>query len=164
MAYDPFGSINGGAQSEAQGVCAQLDTLIPTLDNPYEAAVLQLLCALLQKGSGMPARDIPNPLPVIIDSGGGGSVASSAFEERHSVLVTSTIAVAANPDRKGGWVRNLSDVDFYVSFSGTAVMTKPTLLNPGATLSFSGNGWLYVGAVSVIHGSTGAKILEVVEM
>jgi hypothetical protein len=81
-----------------------------------------------------------------------------------NVATSSTPVLPANATRKGGWVRNISDSEIYVSFSTTATSGKPSLLSQGASLSLSGQGWVYTGAVAAIHAATGTKTLEVVEL
>ena len=98
--------------------------------------------------------------------GGGGNTAVSSATTQAIISVTpsNTSVLSSNSSRVGGWIKNISDVDIYVSFSGTAATNKPTKVRPDASLTLSGDGWVYQGAVTAIHGDTGSKSVEVVEL
>ena len=105
-------------------------------------------------------------LKAIVANNGATPVASAVQSEAIvGVTPVSGIILAANPLRKGAWVKNISDVDVYVSFSPTATLVKPTRLAPGSPPLFAGVGGTvtYTGVISAIHGSTGTKNVEVVE-
>lgn len=98
--------------------------------------------------------------------GGGGNTAVSSATTQAIVSVTTsnTSILSSNSSRVGGWVKNISDEDIYISFSGTAATNKPTKIRPDASLTLSGDGWVYQGAVAAIHAGTGSKSVEVVEL
>lgn len=116
-------------------------------------------------------KTMANSIPVVLAS--DQSALSATFtpstasgvttEALVSVATTSTSVLASNASRKGGWVRNISDVDIYVSFSATATTAKPSALSPGSSLSLGDSRCVYTGAVAAIHADTGSKSLEVVE-
>lgn len=91
----------------------------------------------------------------------------SAVQTEDIIPVTNgnTPLVGANPARIGGWVRNIDEVDIYVSFSNLATVGKPTKLRPGGSLSLGGDQYIYTGPVSAIHDD-GANVrnVEVVEL
>ena len=98
--------------------------------------------------------------------GGGGNtaVSSATTQAIISVTTSNTSILSSNSSRVGGWVKNISDEDIYISFSGTAATNKPTKIRPDASLTLSGDGWVYQGAVAAIHAGTGSKSVEVVEL
>lgn len=106
-----------------------------------------------------------NPLPVSGSLSISAATASAITTEATiNVATSSTSVLASNSSRKGGWVRNISDVDIYVSFSGAATTSKPTRVSPEQSLYLAQWGGIYTGAVSAIHASSGSKSLEVVEL
>lgn len=74
-----------------------------------------------------------------------------------------SVVLAANASRKGGWVKNIDVANVYVAFGATATVLTPTLLEPGASLLFENGGVLYTGAVAAITGG-GTGSLEIVEL
>lgn len=81
------------------------------------------------------------------------------------VTDVSTTLLNANADRIGGWVKNISAIDIYVSFSDVATTSKPTKLIPGASLSFAGPQYIYTGKVTAINSSGSTpRNMEVVEL
>jgi hypothetical protein len=103
--------------------------------------------------------------------GGSGIVVTTtlptaATSNSGIVLVnnTATAVLGSNPARKGGWVKNISDVNIWVALGSTAAITDPTLLTPGSSIVFGVGGVvLFTGTVSAIHNDSGTKSLEVVE-
>jgi hypothetical protein len=98
-------------------------------------------------------------------TGGIPTASSAATQTIINVNDTSTSVLASNSSRKGGWVKNISVSNIFVSFSGTASVSAPTLVEPGNTLSLGQSGTvIYTGAVTAIHGVAGQqRSLEVVE-
>ncbi len=92
-------------------------------------------------------------------------VSEVTSEEIVEVTDVNTVLLVANANRIGGWVRNISAIDIYVSFSDQARIDKPTKLVPGANLSFAGDQFIYTGKVCAINssGSTPRQV-EVVEL
>ncbi len=91
----------------------------------------------------------------------GASVSAITTEAIIAVGTSSTSVLGANADRNPtSWVRNISDTDIYVSLSGTATTSKPTVVRPDGVFVLG----VYKGAVSAIHGGSGSKSLEVVEL
>lgn len=113
----------------------------------FRMRVLQYLCQILAQGVSRVLASTVQTEAVI------------------DVNDASTVVLATNLDRKGGWVKNISDTDIYVSFSTSADTTKPTLLEPGNSLVLGlAGGVTYQGPVSAIHAAAGLqKQLEVVE-
>lgn len=112
-------------------------------DGTFNAVALQLLANLSQNS------EVPTSSTV-------------TTEATIAVGITSTSVLAANPNRVRAYAKNISDSDIYVSLSGTASLSKPTLVSSGETLQISGAGGIYTGPVSAIT-AVGTKSLEVVE-
>lgn len=135
-------------------VCERLaedETLELALRGPeLSAFVVRRLC------------EISSSLVDISEASGGGEAPSSSTANNSLVAVTtsSTAVLAANADRLGGWVKNISDTPIYVVLAATATALLPTLIDPGQTLVIPE---IYVGPISAIHAGTGSKSLEVVE-
>lgn len=89
---------------------------------------------------------------------------SSVTSSKPNVTTSSTTILAANANRKGGWIKNKSDVSIWVSFGGVAVNTAPSELEPGDVLKFSDDRWIYTGDVNAIHYGVGNKAVELVEV
>ena len=112
----------------------------------FRIAVLNALCNI--SSTGIPVSPI---------------VASAVVTETLATVgVASSVVLAANATRKGGWVKNISNEYIWVSFSATATAVKPTQLAPGVVLPFVNSGVLYTGVVSAICPA-GNNSLEVVE-
>lgn len=99
---------------------------------------------------------------VVVDISGNPytsfALATTSAGTNATPTTASSVILASNPLRKGGWVKNIGLVPCYVSFSSTAATTGPTLLNPGDTLNLN-----YSGDVSAIT-AVGTTTLEVVEL
>lgn len=108
------------------------------------------------EGSTTPVGTNTNPLRTREQSG-----ASITTETLKTVTTSSSVVISANTARLGAWVRNISDTDIYVSHSGTATTAKPSLVKPDQSLKIISG---YTGDVSAIHGGSGNKSLEVVEL
>jgi len=114
--------------------------------------VLNILCSLLTA-----AQEPPPAQETTL------AAASSSDETLAAPDGVSAVVLAANADRKGGWVKNTGTLAVWVSLSGTASIALPTRLDPGATLELASGAYRYTGAVSAITaGDTGS--LEVVEL
>lgn len=101
-----------------------------------------------------------NPLPVA----NSAPVASSVTESSYSVTTSSSMAVAANASRKGGYIQNISDTDMYISWGSTATTTTKTKLFSGASMPLQITNLVYTGAIYAIHGGTGTKTLVIVQV
>lgn len=76
---------------------------------------------------------------------------------------TSTLVLAANPDRKYGFIQNLSDTIMYMSFTNPAAANTGIILNPrGAAYEMNWNN-MYRGDIYVFHSGTGTKKLTAIE-
>ena len=80
-----------------------------------------------------------------------------------SPTTSSSEILAANSNRKGGWVTNIGDVIVYIGLGYTAVTNKPVRLLPGETLYLTTPSVKFTGAVNAITAS-GTGSLEVVEL
>lgn len=132
--------------------------------------------AVKEIGSGQTRRLVQQVMTVDEDGeyvapgtggpGGGGNteVDAATIQDLVSVTTSNTSVLAANGSRVGGWLRNISDIDIFVSLSATAAIDKPSKLTPGASFPLSGDGWVWTGAVAAIHNGSGSKSLEVVEL
>lgn len=94
-----------------------------------------------------------------------GSSVSSVNESSVNVTTSSQVLVAANADRIGGYIQNVSDTTINYSYTGTAATTGLKLFpNQSLPFQFGYNGAVYTGAMSFIHGGTGSKALMIVEV
>jgi hypothetical protein len=82
-----------------------------------------------------------------------------------SVTTTSGQALASNTNRKYALLVNDSDTDMYIMLGSSAVLNQGIRINAnGGSYEMSNNfGNLYTGAISVIHGGSGSKILLATE-
>jgi len=139
----------------------------------FEATVVAVAANSITLGQELPSAPaaavtfqiLRHRSPTLGPGGSPGSIGASAIttESTVSVAASSTSLLTANANRVGGWVTNVGDVEICVSLSGTATTAKPTKLAVGASLSLSGPGWVYTGAVAAISlGGTGSA--DVVEL
>lgn len=107
-----------------------------------------------------------NPLPV--DATVNASIATvepgTINETLGGVTTSSTTIIAANATRVGGWVKNISDEPVFIRLGGAASVSLPTKLEPGESLKLGDGLWCHVGAVAAIHGGSGTKNVECVEL
>lgn len=93
--------------------------------------------------------------------------AFSAVSSQSQATVTgsSSVVLAANSSRKGGWIKSMdsNSQDIVITFAATATLILPTRLAPGMVLPFVSNGYLYTGIISGISVS-GSQIIEIVEI
>lgn len=87
-----------------------------------------------------------------------GDVTESVFE----VTAASTVALAANANRVGGFIQNNSDEDVNISFGGTASSSTTKIFGGGGTMSLIIDGQnCYTGAINAICASGGKDIVIV---
>lgn len=107
-----------------------------------------------------------NPLPV--EATVNASIATiepgTIAETLGGVTTSSSTIIAANASRVGGWVKNISDEPVFVRFGGAAAVNLPTKLEPGESVKLGDGLWCHVGAVTAIHGGSGTKNVECVEL
>lgn len=101
-------------------------------------------------------------------SHGGISISSAAIttlaESNPTSTTSSTTALAANANRKGGYLVNDSDTDIHVSWGGTATTSRQKVRANGGSINFIISGMVYTGAVNTIHAGSGSKTLYCVEI
>jgi hypothetical protein len=111
----------------------------------------------LDLGSGTAESRAVGGIPFI------AGTAVTVTESTGSVTTSSSQVLAANANRKGGYIQNISDTDIYLSWGGTATTSK-TLLTPGSSLPLLITGLVYTGLVRAIHAGSGTKTLAIVEL
>jgi hypothetical protein len=89
---------------------------------------------------------------------------TTTTETNPTSTTSSTQALAANADRKGGYLVNDSDTDIHVSFGGTATTSKQKVRSGGGVLPLVITGLIYKGAINTIHAGSGSKTLYCVEL
>lgn len=80
------------------------------------------------------------------------------------VTTTTATVVAANGERKGGFIVNVSDTTVWISFSGDAVEDECIPVFPNSSLALDINGYPVKGAIAALHGGTGTKNIVVEEI
>jgi len=82
-----------------------------------------------------------------------------------AVAAATSVALAANANRKYALLINDSDTTIYVKLGAAAVANQGVRLNAnGGSYEMSNlSGNLYIGAINAIHGGTGNKVLLVTE-
>lgn len=101
-----------------------------------------------------------NPLPVTTTP----TTAVTTTETNPTSTTSSTTALAANANRKGGYLVNDSDTDIHVSWGGTATTSRQKVRANGGSINFVISGMVYTGAVNTIHAGSGSKTLYCVEI
>lgn len=81
---------------------------------------------------------------------------TSTSQSVTSVTTSSTPILASNTNRKGAFLKNLSDTTLYISLASTAVIATSAPLYPGEV--YNCPEW-YAGAISAIHNGSGSKDL-----
>ncbi len=104
-----------------------------------------------------------NPIPVTGSFSASIATSATSTESIATVTTSSSVVLAANGTRKGGWVKNVSDVYIFVSLSGTAATNAPNRIGPGEVIQLATAAVIYTGAVSAIVAAATA-FLEVVEL
>lgn len=92
------------------------------------------------------------------------SVDAPSVQEKVNVGNASKIILPANPHRRGGWIRNISDQIVFLFIGDDAQSTQPTILYQGESFKLSGDGYIIVGDVYAMHTGTGGKEVEVIEV
>lgn len=101
------------------------------------------------------AQDInlvsPNPLPVQINAGvtpvnRSGTIAAGGTAQQ---------LAAANPDRQGFWIQNLSAEDLWINDLGAATTGQPSWKIPPDALYEAPITGVTLGALSIIGATTG---------
>lgn len=90
--------------------------------------------------------------------------ATTVTESTATSTTSNTIALAANANRKGGYLVNDSDTDIHVSWGGTPAATTQKVRANGGVLPFMISGQVYLGLIRTIHFGSGSKTLFIVEL
>jgi hypothetical protein len=85
-----------------------------------------------------------NPWPIVNRS---GTIADGG---------TAQALLAANSQRRGFWVYNLSSEDIWISELGAATQSQPSIRIPAGALYESAPGTVPTGAISIIAATTGS--------
>lgn len=81
-----------------------------------------------------------------------------------SVVTTSTLALADNPNRKYALLINTSNTDIWLRLGQAAVLGSGIFIARGGfAYEITGEN-LWTGAIYAIHGGAGAKVMSVLEM
>ena len=81
-----------------------------------------------------------------------------------NVTTSDAEVLAANSERRVGWLQNDSDTDIYCTHDGTAALNEGIFIAQAGGVYVFGNGiWAEISAINCIHGGAGNKVLLVVE-
>lgn len=93
----------------------------------------------------------------------GGGTATTTTISDGSVTNLTGVIIAANTDRKGGYIQNLTDTQLFFNYGATCAVTDFTLLGY-QSLPFHVDTVLYKGDISMIASDAGPYAVKVVEV
>lgn len=126
---------------------------------PSQRASSERRVTLVTEG-GTPLGTASDPL---VTSGGGGAIIEVDYTDASPLTITlggvSQQVFAANPDRTGLIIQNVSDDPLWVDFDVAAVLAPPSLLLIGGGLGIlefpDPTGRIEKGAINIIGATTG---------